>query len=59
MEAFPVGDLAPVNDLAVTIRSVEPAGVWPVKGRDRTKPWPQIADFMLPISIWWQVDLNR
>ena len=59
VEAFPVGDLATVNDLAVTIRSAEPAGVWPVKGWDRTKPWPQIADFMLSISIWWQIDLNR
>lgn len=40
----------------ILIQSVDVARAWPVKGWDNSKPWPERADFMLPVSVRWRVE---
>lgn len=50
--AYPAGETILEG---VVIQSVDMARAWPVKGYDNSKPWPERADFMLPVSVRWTV----
>jgi len=52
--AYPIG----AATSGLMIQSVDAARAWPVKGWDKDKPWPEKADFMLPVSVWWSVSLE-
>lgn len=58
MDAYPDGDTVHQNGFGVTFHEPEAAGAWPIRGWDRTKPWPKQAEFMIPIYIPWRIPLT-
>ncbi len=58
MGAYPVGEVTSENGFDVAIKSVDAKSAWPVNGVDRNNPWPVRANFMIPVSVLWNIDLN-
>ncbi|MNS06314.1 hypothetical protein D3C72_377360 [compost metagenome] len=56
--AYPEGETIYQNGFEVTFREHDARGAWPIKGWDRTKPWPERAEFMIPVSIGWRISLS-
>ena len=55
MDAYIEGDTIHQNGFDVTFLEPHAPGAWPIKGWDRTKPWPVKAEFMIPVSICWSI----
>lgn len=58
IDAYPAGEMVHQGDFAVTFREADPRDAWPVKGWDRTRPWPERAEFMIPVSVWWTIPMS-